>query len=347
MYAMLRLGAHAMIPTFHAFVRIFHLFVFIRQLALIRAGGGPTLIYHSPIHDAGLKAGNRAWTEPAPDALPYKLSRVAKWHVLREHRLPYASRSWMRDTQILIVQVERELPPFVSHALAQIPTTSGKAARIRIAHDRQDVLGCCTHSPPDLVILDLLMLHAESDDLLGTLLNLLPASVPIIVIGAHVIMPSPGGAGRTRMQSLTHAPLVVLLEDLLGTARTTRPRALHAPVRPANADLDFQHRLTAYIREHLADPSLTVIRAARDLGFSRTILQERMRTLLGLPFKRYLIYCRLDAARAIFDQGETNVTQCGLAAGFSNLNYFTRAFHSRFGMTPRQYVRSTRHDTQS
>jgi AraC-like DNA-binding protein len=331
-----------MIPTFHAFVRIFHLFVFIRQLALIRAGGRPTLIIHSSIHESGLKAGNRAWTEQLPDALPSKLSRKADWGVLREHRLPYASRSWMRDTQILIVQVERELPPFLSHALAQMPSFGATAKAVCIAHDRRDILRFCDEATPDLVILNLLGPQPGNDDMLATLLGLLPAAVPIIVVGAHAILPSPSGSGRTRLQSLTHAPLVQLLEDLLGTHPVSTVRSLPQPAAPSHADIVFRHRLTQYISEHLTEPSLTVIRAARDLGYSRAILQKRMGAIFGLPFKRYLIDRRLDAARAIFDLGESNVTQCGFATGFSNLNYFTRAFRRRFGMTPRQYVRSLR-----
>lgn len=253
----------------------------------------------------------------------------------------------MRDTQILIVQVERELPPFVSHALAQMPSFGAAAAGIRIAHDRRDVLRCCRDSPPDLVILNQLLPHREKGDLLGTLLGILPPAVPIIVIGAHVIMPSPAGTGRTRMQSLTHAPLVELLKDLLADTVPKRSAAVPIPSAPARTDLVFQHRLSQYVTEHLSDASLTVVRAARELGYSRAILQKRMRTLFGLPFKRYVTHCRLDAARDLFDLGETNVTQCGFAAGFSNLNYFTRAFRTRFGMTPRQYVRSARVTSES
>lgn len=95
-----------------------------------------------------------------------------------------------------------------------------------------------------------------------------------------------------------------------------------------------------YIDAHLDDPQLSSTSIASTLGVSLRSLQ-RMFVETGQTPRHYILNRRLDhAARRL--KRETaldgaSVTEIAYATGFNELSYFSRSFHQRFGLSPRQY----------
>ena len=51
-------------------------------------------------------------------------------------------------------------------------------------------------------------------------------------------------------------------------------------------------------------------------------------------FSQYLIHYRLEVAARLLSKNEQKITEVATDTGFNNLSYFTRAFVSKYGITP-------------
>lgn len=240
----------------------------------------------------------------------------------------------MRVSHILIVQDDPVRIPHMLEALGPA------AAHVRVACSSDEVARACARGTPELVIVNLLHPRSHQTPLLEALRTALPSHVPVVMLSATVFHDlATLSAATLRLHVQTHPPLEVIVETLLAWSLRSAAALLPAAF-PDDPRSRFRVHVQQYITEHLHDATLTVQRAARELGYSRTVLQKQMHRTFGLPFKRHLVNRRLHYARSIFDRGETSVIQCSLAAGFNSHNAFTAAFRRHFGMSPRQYVQS-------
>lgn len=80
---------------------------------------------------------------------------------------------------------------------------------------------------------------------------------------------------------------------------------------------------------------LSVAAIATDVGIGVSSLQRLFRQSYGCSIYEYVRARRLDAARALLEQGRS-VTTAADAAGYSSAANFATAFRRKFGMTPSQ-----------
>ncbi|MHB8636836.1 MAG: helix-turn-helix domain-containing protein [Fimbriimonadaceae bacterium] len=96
---------------------------------------------------------------------------------------------------------------------------------------------------------------------------------------------------------------------------------------------------------HLIDRSLAMLERnfAKDLsdvamadyiGMSTSHFRHLFREATGQPFHRYLVNLRLEKARALLQDGDLPVSQVASLVGFAGLSHFSRAFSSRFRVSP-------------
>lgn len=76
-------------------------------------------------------------------------------------------------------------------------------------------------------------------------------------------------------------------------------------------------------------------------GQDRWQLSRGFRALLGVSPYRYLMFRRLDAARAMM-HSRTPLAEIAAASGFSDQSHLTRHFRGAYGMTPAQWQRLNR-----
>ncbi|HEV7227189.1 AraC family transcriptional regulator [Brevundimonas sp.] len=96
----------------------------------------------------------------------------------------------------------------------------------------------------------------------------------------------------------------------------------------------------AFVDAH-PDTNVRLDDLERVSGQDRWQLSRGFRALLGVSPYRYLIFRRLDAARALMN-GATPLAEIAAATGFADQSHLTRHFRSAYGLTPAQWRRLNR-----
>lgn len=93
-------------------------------------------------------------------------------------------------------------------------------------------------------------------------------------------------------------------------------------------------RAISLMERHLEEP-LAIPDLAADVGLSQRQLERLFRTYTQASAVRYYRDIRLDRARGLITQTELPVLEVALACGFGSPEHFSRAYRSRFGLSPR------------
>jgi AraC family carnitine catabolism transcriptional activator len=106
---------------------------------------------------------------------------------------------------------------------------------------------------------------------------------------------------------------------------------------------DDGHVLAAIsaMEEHLED-LLRLEDVAAAAGASPRQLERRFKAALGMGPMRFYLGLRLERAERLLTYSRLSVRDVGLAAGFSSMAQFSRAYKARFGLAPSQHRRSSR-----
>lgn len=97
-----------------------------------------------------------------------------------------------------------------------------------------------------------------------------------------------------------------------------------------------------YVLENLSNPpSLKVI--SRVAGLNEHQLKTGFKELYGAPVYKFITNHRLDQSRQLLDTRNYSVKEVANHIGYINTSYFIAAFRSRFGITPKQYLKQIDH----
>lgn len=120
-----------------------------------------------------------------------------------------------------------------------------------------------------------------------------------------------------------------------------------APVAAKHKPEDevFLQRVRHYTESHIADPDANVDEMAAASAVSRSTLNRRLRSLLGITAAQLLIDARMrHAASLLSDDSKSELPVADIAerCGYSDVHYFQRVFRKKHGLTPTEY-RKTHH----
>lgn len=132
--------------------------------------------------------------------------------------------------------------------------------------------------------------------------------------------------GRPSLPSLnTDAATVLRWADHLLSAWST-PAAPETPISPA-----VRHVLAQLAQSTGRGPRLT--EAAAGCGLSASRLTHRFSTETGIPYRRYLLWLRLQRAVDFARSGAT-LAEAAVEAGFSDQAHLSRTFRAMLGLSP-------------
>ena len=104
-------------------------------------------------------------------------------------------------------------------------------------------------------------------------------------------------------------------------------------------DKIFMDRAMELMKLHYAEAEYGLDAFVRDMGYSKTLVNQKMQSLGGMPIGQFMKNFRLDMGRQLLEQGkgDANVSEVAYAVGFNDPKYFTKCFKQRFGCLPSSF----------
>ena len=102
------------------------------------------------------------------------------------------------------------------------------------------------------------------------------------------------------------------------------------------ADL-FWERVSCVLECNLNDHFLSVGFLAMQLGLSKSTLNRKLLSYIGLPANKIIRRYRLQKAAKLLVTGK-NVAETAYLSGFETPSYFTQCFKEHYKITPKKYA---------
>lgn len=179
---------------------------------------------------------------------------------------------------------------------------------------------------------DVVVLSVDNDPLLCELCE---PSLSSIALDAHRAGYEAARTLHAMMQGDTVAPNTRILV-----------KPTHVSRRQSTASGFDQDRLVAgarrFIFDRFHDHSVQIAGIAAHCGVSRRLLETRFVQAMGRTLLQELTEVRMERARTLLRETLETVTDVAVASGFSDPNYFTKAFRQRHGVSPLKYRERSR-----
>lgn len=231
---------------------------------------------------------------------------------------------------------------------------SEKQLDIQIALGGKEGVGKAVNGQPDLILLDILM--PEMDGLITCRqlkTNTATADIPVIFLSAsgdidNKLTGFDCGAvdyiTKPFSQEEVYARLNLHLRhkqqlDQLGT------RLAHFLVPsdevPSSRDEELFQRAMACLKDNLSSaPTLADVTSL--IGTNPNKINHIFRARTGMTLAEYLQDWRLESSRHLLANSDTQIQLIANSVGYCNAGDFTRAFRTRYGITPRQYRKAAK-----
>lgn len=112
-----------------------------------------------------------------------------------------------------------------------------------------------------------------------------------------------------------------------------------SPGRKAE-DAAFLNRVRRYIEDNIDNPEANIDGMAAASASSRSTLNRRLRSQLGVSAAQLLIEARMQRAEQLLcsdDMRDSSVAEIAAMCGYSDTQYFQRAFKKKHGIGPAEY----------
>jgi signal transduction histidine kinase/ligand-binding sensor domain-containing protein/AraC-like DNA-binding protein len=101
-------------------------------------------------------------------------------------------------------------------------------------------------------------------------------------------------------------------------------------------------KIAEYIESNIDSPDLTVEELSKHVYMSRGSLYSKILSLTGETPVEFIRSIRLNKAVALLENSDMKIAEVGYAVGFATPNYFTRAFKTKFNISPSEYLAAKR-----
>ncbi len=231
--------------------------------------------------------------------------------------------------------------------------------RVNWAEDGLIALKLIKEEMPRLVITDVMMPNMDGLELCRNLrADQSTSHLPLIIVTARV-------EDRDRMKGLEAGAEVYLTKPFLGKelllniknlleqreklrtkysdSNAGSPEVLETPTANVNNESEedvFRKLVNEVIDTNIADTSFSSTSLAAQLCFSRSQLNRRMNTLLGIDTTHYIRERRLERACTLLRNSNLSIMDIQISCGFDSPGYFSRVFKQRYNLSPSEFRRN-------
>ncbi|MGQ1910313.1 hybrid sensor histidine kinase/response regulator transcription factor [Marinifilum sp. RC60d5] len=215
-------------------------------------------------------------------------------------------------------------------------------------------LELCKKYNPDVIISDVMMPVMDGFEMCNMIKNdQAICHIPIVVLTAKT-------TNEDKLTGLTEGAMAYLSKpfnidvliaqiNTILEARKTVKREFNRKVEVEPKEITFTsidekllERLLKVVEENISNPEFTVVQLGREVGISQSILNKKLKALLGQTANVFIRTIRLKRAAQLFKLDRLSVTDVVYEVGFNDMKYFRECFRKQFDTTPSEYIRQHR-----
>ena len=102
-------------------------------------------------------------------------------------------------------------------------------------------------------------------------------------------------------------------------------------------DQRFMQCVVEFVEQHIDNSDLSVTELAAKLNVSKSGLNRKLKSLLGVAPKEFINKARMNRAVALLRHSDLPVKEIAYRCGFCDQNYFGKCFRAAMGVSPSEY----------
>ncbi|MBN2805438.1 MAG: response regulator, partial [Prolixibacteraceae bacterium] len=245
----------------------------------------------------------------------------------------------------LIVEDNPEVLLYVSESIKPL-------FKIETAINGRDALDKLKHLHPDVIITDVMMPELDGIALTKAIkADFNTSHIPVVMLtaksnmedqiigvesGAEAYLLKPFNAEYLRAVT---SNLIKQRELVIQKYRDKKAGELF-DTKITNKDDQFLNEIFEIIEKNFSDPEFNVEQLISLSVYSRTVLYNKVKGLLGVSPVDLIRQVRLKHAARLITEGGNKISEAAYACGFNDPKYFRKCFKAMFGVNPTEYKSS-------
>lgn len=215
---------------------------------------------------------------------------------------------------------------------------------IEVALDGQEGIEKAFELIPDIIISDLMMPKKNGFEVCRVLKTDEKTShIPIILLTAKATQDDKlegleTGADAYMMKPFQKRELKIRLKKLIENRAILQAKykgnLTSLDKKTTNPKDDFFQKVINVLKRELDNPNFSVAELSKEMHLSTTQMYRKLKALTGLPPNKFIRRFRLQNSLELLQNTSMNVAEVAYKVGFSDPNYFSRAFSEEFGKSP-------------
>ena len=211
-----------------------------------------------------------------------------------------------------------------------------------------------TSELPELIISDIMMPEMDGVEMCKTLKEDIQTShIPIILLTAkssieHQIEGTEAGADVYIPKPFSLRLLDAQIKRLIESQSSLKEKYasdIYASTREIvknRKDQEFLDSLIDIINENIDNNDFNVNILCQELGFGRTNLYKKIKSVTGYSLGEFIRSLRLKKAAKLLVSQDISISEVIFMVGINSNSYFTKAFKAQFGVTPSEFINQQR-----
>lgn len=247
---------------------------------------------------------------------------------------------------LLIVEDHADLLAFLSQLLSvnyHVLTATNGAQALSVVQEE----------PVQLIISDVMMPEMNGYELCRLIKNNVETShIPVILLTARtesddVLTGYQSGAEAYVKKPFDPTILELQISNILRLQKARQQELVEAGFDNIDTsslgqlDKEFMQQINRIVTDNLSNSDFSIGDITDSLSISRTLLHVKMKNLTGMSMGEYLHTRRIEEACRLLLEGY-NVSETAYQTGFSDPNYFSKAFRKHKLMSPTEWLRQNK-----
>ena len=246
---------------------------------------------------------------------------------------------------VLVVEDNQELLAYIKEQLST-------DYKVFTAKDGQIGIDKGLELVPDLIISDWLMPKKNGIELCEAIKqNEITSHVPVIMLTAKTEVDDKIKGFETGADSYIAKPfemniLKAQIKNIILQREKLREKFNQNKEKVSTndfseRDLKFWKKVEKTVQENLSNPEFSVQSLADQLFVSRMQLNRKMKALVNLSGKDYLIREKITLAKRLLKNKDLQISEVAFKVGYDNLTSFSRVFKKETGFSPSDYRKNS------